>query len=204
MSAFGVATAFWVSYVLLWCLVALLVLLVVLLYRQFGLTFMHPDQRVAMQGLDVGAKAPAFRLTTRSGLKRRVAFEAGKDGGRATVLLFAQPGCGICADLAESLVSLPAERQDVQFVWVDGSSPRPPRRAIEGAPGWISGSESDDPVHRQWDVSAVPFCFVVAPNGRIADKRLVNRRQDIEAGLAALAAPPLSAETTVTIQERIS
>lgn len=183
----GVSTAFWISYVLLWCLVVVLVLLIVLLYRQFGLTFMRSVDRVMMQGLSVGGRAPDFAIADRNGNEQSIAFGADRDGGRATAVLFAMPGCTVCATLAKTLVTLPAQRSDVRFVWVDGSSPSPPERAIEAVPGWIAGSVAGDTVHRLWEVSAVPFGFVIAPNGRIADKRLMNRREDLDTALKTVA-----------------
>lgn len=113
-------------------------------------------------------------------------FGAKGNGGRATAVLFAMEGCQICAKLAEPLATLPNDRRGARFVWVDGSSPSPPHRVIEDVPGWLYGSANDDRVHRQWDVSAVPFCFIVAPDGRIADKRLINRREDLERALDAV------------------
>jgi hypothetical protein len=54
--------AFWFSYAVLWIIVIMLSLLVLLLYRQFGLTYMSGQRRINMQGLDVGARAPSFSL----------------------------------------------------------------------------------------------------------------------------------------------
>src|SRR6185503_1625499 len=58
----GMSDAFWVSYVLLWILVAGLLGLVLLLYRQFGMSYLAPHTQVSMQGLDVGSRAPAVAL----------------------------------------------------------------------------------------------------------------------------------------------
>jgi methylamine dehydrogenase accessory protein MauD len=182
MTTLGIAAAFWASYVLLWAVVALFGLLIVLMYRQFGLAFMRPRERAVMQGLDIGKRAPAFALTDQRGLDRHVGFKSAASDG-PTVLVFALPTCDICARLARDLVNLPAETPQTRFVWIDGATERPARRAIYDVDGWIAGSAVGDAVHREWDVSAVPFCFVISPAGRILDKRLANRREDVELAL---------------------
>jgi hypothetical protein len=160
----------------------LLGLLTVLLFRQFGLAFMRSRDRVLLQGLDVGGKAPAFSLVDSDGRERHVRFGP-ENGGGPTFVLFALPTCEVCAGLARSLATLPSERPHARFVWVDGSSRESAERGIDELQGWVLGSATGDAVHRQWEVSAVPFAFVVGANGRIVDKRLVNRRQDVEQAL---------------------
>lgn len=183
MTAFAMSGAFWVSYALLWFVVVVFGLLIVLVYRQFGLAFMRPADRVAAQGLDVGSRAPAFSLAGKDGREHRVSFGRKAGADRPTVIVFALPGCDICAGLAELLAALPSDQPHARFVWVDGASPPRPRHAIDIAEGWIFGSVVGDSVHRQWEVSAVPFSFIVAADGRITYKGLVNRREDIEHAL---------------------
>jgi methylamine dehydrogenase accessory protein MauD len=197
MTIIALATAFWVSYVMLWCVVALFGLLILLMYRQFGLAFMGKAERIGMQGLDVGSRAPSFSLVDKNGHEQHVAFGRESPDSRPTVVLFAMPECQVCARLVETLPTQPSKQPDVRFVWVDGSSPSPTHATIDGA--WVSGSVPDDPVHRRWEVSAVPFGFVVASNGRIADKRLINRREDIEAALAVVGVAPKSAAKPHTV-----
>jgi methylamine dehydrogenase accessory protein MauD len=181
VTAIGVTTAFWFSYVLLWVLVVMLGLLVVLMYRQFGLAFMRPAERMNMQGLDVGSRAPAFALVDHVEREHEIALGARAGEHAGTAVVFALPTCQICAGLASSLASLPSDYRDVRFVWVDGESSRPPKRELSGVPGWLAGTAPGDRIHRQWDVSGVPFCFVVDRDGRIAAKRLVNARNDVAA-----------------------
>ena len=183
MTIFALATGFWASYVLLWVVVLVFGVLIVLLFRQFGLTFMRSADRASMQGLDVGSRAPDLSLTDTRGHKHHVRFAADPKAAQQTLIIFALPTCEICADLATTVASLPAERPQTRFVWVDGTSPNPPHRAIDDTRGWISGSAPDDAIHRRWDVSAVPFCFVVGADGRITNKRLINRREELDLAL---------------------
>ncbi len=183
MTIYGMATAFWVSYALLWLIVVIFGLLIMLMYRQFGLAFMRPVERASMQGLDIGSKAPSFTLT--DARQREIALDFSRDSARSqsTLLIFGLPTCQICAGLAKTLVSLPTAWPGVRFVWVDGFSSPPAYQEIEDGLGWIAGAKSGDPVHKQWEVSTVPFCFVVDDKGRVASKQLINHRSDIELAL---------------------
>ncbi len=51
-------SAFWLSYATLWLFVVVTMLMVLLLYRQFGLMLMPGRQRLELGGLDIGSVAP--------------------------------------------------------------------------------------------------------------------------------------------------
>lgn len=177
-------STFWIiSMSLLWVAVIVLTVLVLLLYRQFGLAYMSGRTRAALQGLDLGARARPVALTAPDGTARDIDWSAAAAPG-ATVLVFAQPSCPICGELAADAASLPASWPASRFVWVDGTITGRPPRAVDSAPGWIVGTAEGDAVHRAWDVSGSPFAYVVGANGRIAAKGVVNRAADVERLLA--------------------
>ena len=193
MSTFGI-----ISMSLLWVAVIVLTVLVLLLYRQFGLAYMSGRARAGLQGLDLGARARPVALTGLDGSAHEIDWSAapgsaapgagvtgaGVTGSGATVLVFAQPSCPICGDLAADAAGLPASWPSSRFVWVDGTVTGRPRRAVDSAPGWIVGTAEDDAVHRAWDVSGSPFAYVVGFSGRIDAKGVVNTAADIERLLA--------------------
>ena len=198
MSTFGI-----ISMSLLWVAVIVLTVLVLLLYRQFGLAYMSGRARAAMQGLDLGARARPVALTGLDGSAHDIDWSAapvpgatgpgatvpgatgpGATAPAATVLIFAQPSCPICGDLAADAAGLPASWPSSRFVWVDGTVTGRPRRAVDSAPGWMVGTAQDDAVHQAWDVSGSPFAYVVGASGRIAAKGVVNRAADVERLLA--------------------
>ena len=207
MSTFGI-----ISMSLLWVAVIVLTVLVLLLYRQFGLAYMSGRARAALQGLDLGARARPVALTGLDGSAHDIDWSAapvpgatgpgatvpgatgpGATAPAATVLIFAQPSCPICGDLAADAAGLPASWPSSRFVWVDGTVTGRPRRAVDSAPGWIVGTAQDDAVHQAWDVSGAPFAYVVGANGRIAAKGVVNRAADVERLLANVLGPGASA-----------
>ena len=198
---------------LLWVAVIVLTVLVLLLYRQFGLAYMSGRTRAALQGLDLGARARPVALTALDGTARDIDWSAVPVPGpavpgpavpgpaapgpavpgpavsratvpAATVLVFAQPSCPICGELAADAASLPGSWPTSRFVWVDGTITGRPPRAVDSAPGWIVGTAEGDAVHAAWDVTGSPFAYVVGANGRIAAKGVVNRAADVERLLA--------------------
>ena len=172
-----------ISMSLLWLAVIVLTVLVLLLYRQFGLAYMSGRAKAGLQGLDLGARARPVALTALDGTGYAIDWSAAPQDG-ATVLLFAQPSCPICGDLARDAAGLPASWPASRFVWVDGTITGRPPRAVDGAPGWIVGTAEGDAVHQAWDVSGSPFAYVVGASGRVAAKGVVNRAADVERLLA--------------------
>lgn len=58
---------FWLSYAILWLFAVILVFLVLLLYRQFGLQYMGPRRRLELGGLDVNTVAPPVTIAGANG-----------------------------------------------------------------------------------------------------------------------------------------
>jgi hypothetical protein len=176
-----------ISMSLLWLAVIVLTVLVLLLYRQFGLAYMSGRARAGLQGLDLGARARPVALTTLDGSDYAIDWSAApRDAATAgaTVLVFAQPTCPACGDLAKDAASLPPAWPASRFVWVDGTVTGRPPRAVDSAPGWIVGTAEGDAVHQAWEVSGSPFAYVVGDSARVAAKGVVNTAADLERLLA--------------------
>ena len=135
MSTFGI-----ISMSLLWVAVIVLTVLVLLLYRQFGLAYMSGRARAGLQGLDLGARARPVALTGLDGSAHEIDWSAapgsaapgagvtgpGATGPGATVLVFAQPSCPICGDLAADAAGLPASWPSSQVRLGGRHGHRPP------------------------------------------------------------------------------
>jgi methylamine dehydrogenase accessory protein MauD len=182
------STGVWFSYTVLWVLFVVVSALVILLYRQFGLTYMAGSRRISLQGIDVGSAAPDLSLTSTSGENARVQWNG--HSRRPALVVFAAPACRVCEPLAEEVLSLPSEWSTVDFIWVDRSNPDRSARPIDDAEGWTVGTALEDAAHREWDVAAVPFAFAVSTDGEVVQKALVNRRDDLERLVAAIAEKP--------------
>lgn len=88
-------TVLTVAVVLLWVLLACLSILVVLLYRQFGLIYIGSRNRVALTGLAVGSAAPEVAQLRVAG--RLITWDwNAKAPTRLTLAIFGTPTCILC------------------------------------------------------------------------------------------------------------
>lgn len=179
------STGFWFSYVVLWVFFIVITLLVILLYRQFGLTYMAGSRRISLQGVDVGASVPDLSLIRPSGESAEFLWNG--ESRRPALIVFAAPKCAVCEPLAEEVRALPTGWPTVDFVWVDRFDPDRTTRPLDRAAGWIVGTAADDAAHRDWDVAAVPFAFAVSAHGDVVSKALVNHRDDLESLITVIA-----------------
>jgi hypothetical protein len=97
---------------------------------------------------------------------------------RARLAIFGDPHCPICHQLLASsdLSDVPIRWPDVEFLWIDGDIPEPTLRPS----GWSVLSSADGTAVDLMQVPAYPFAYVVADDGRILAKNLVNEAGDIE------------------------
>ncbi len=171
---------FWITYGLQWLVLAVVVMLLVLLYRQFGLMLMPGSQRINYGGLDIGSSAPA--VLVRADNQAEVVYDwrnAGGDGKfSATFALLALPTCPLCKTLAsDNATAFVAERYPtVRFIWIDGGHAEP-NPALSG---WTILSSRHGNAHEALDIPGTPFAYLVSTESRIMSKGLINSVTDIE------------------------
>jgi hypothetical protein len=171
---------FWTSYAVMWVLLVVLAVLLLLIYRQFGLMIMPGGQRISYGGLDIGAQAPVLPL--RIGNRKEAAYDwsATDDGSahEATFALFAMPNCPLCNALAgdSTTAVMTLSHPGVQFMWVDGG--REPSHSLP-AP-WITAFSSHGEAHSTMEIPGTPFAYLISPGGEVIAKGLINDPADIE------------------------
>ena len=100
---------------------------------------MAPTQRIALQGLSLGTRAPQLALELPANGSTALPSRPGSDKvGR--VVMFAQPNCAVCGELASSVEDLPAEWPALEWVWIEGGL----RPEFESVPeqGWLTLPET--------------------------------------------------------------
>lgn len=171
-------TSLTVAVIVLWAVVLGLALLVLMLYRQFGLLYLGSGGRVRLTGLAIGHQAPAGQPVLLDGESRLLDW--GSPGpGRASLVIFGGPRCPICEQLLPQLdeaVSLWGSLVDVLFVdrrignaSVDGHA-----RVIPDPRRWTYALSEDGSVYRDFDVEVSPYAFLVDHTGKVLNKRIVN------------------------------
>lgn len=173
-----------VSLWFLWVLVIVLWLLVLLLYRQWGLSLVRPSDRFSRGGIDVGARAPRLLdlvvAADPAGVEMQDEWGA---SNRVSVAVFVIPNCPVCTDLKRELRDFePTQR------WPENSFVLVERIPVEDAPsvqrdnGYVHIRLRDpDGVHfAAYDVQQAPFAYVISPDRRIQAKGLVNSVEALE------------------------
>jgi methylamine dehydrogenase accessory protein MauD len=177
------------SYVVLWLLVAVLTVLVLLLYRQYGKSLLPAKARMQLEGLDVGAGAPSLWLTTHQDappfqLRLGGTPAAAERPAILHVLLFASSTCPICARLWDEVGVLPATYEAVEFWWIDSGTCEADRQPPLD---WKVGCSQDRSAHDAMEVPALPFAYALDPDGIVRAKGLMNDLEDFRQLVTAAA-----------------
>lgn len=169
------------SYVALWILVALLLVLVLLLYRQYGRSLMETRERIGLAGLSLNEKVPVLTLETTDGQPTTIDWQT---SSQATAALFALPGCPVCDHLwhEESITELADQWRNVDFLWIDGPSDHLDGRGT--LRGWRFLRSPDRAAHRVVEMPASPYVYIIGNNARVLAKGLINHSGQVSSMIA--------------------
>jgi thiol-disulfide isomerase/thioredoxin len=164
-----------VSYVALWVLVAVMAVLLVLLYRHFGMMSLGTLEGVQRDGLPVGSVAPTISGITADGADK------GWDPktGRYQLLLFAAPDCEPCATVMPHVNRLGRSRDagvDVAAI-VPGPKSEAVRMVNRYDPPFTTLAEDGSGAFGRFRVRVTPFGFIIGPDGRILAKGTLRRHR---------------------------
>lgn len=170
------------SVVLLWIVVLVLAILVILLYRQFGLVYIGSRGRIAETGLPVGAQAPTPLLVEVNGQSKPWSWNG--PNRVATAVVMTAPDCRVCEELIPELQSLARKWSTTLPILVvdrlNRSQSIATRTDLPLQRAWTYAADHDGRLHNSFDVVATPFAFVVDTEGRVRAKGLVNYASTIE------------------------
>lgn len=161
---------FLVSYVALWVLVVVMAVLLLLLYRHFGMMSLGTLEGVQRDGLPVGTVAPAISGITADGT----------DGGweprtgSYQLLMFAAPDCEPCETVMPHVNRIARARD--AGVAVAAIVPGPRSEAVRMVnrydPPFLTLAEDGSGAFGRFRVRVTPFGFVIGPDGRVLAKGL--------------------------------
>lgn len=165
MAAFGV----------LWLLVLFQGVLILLMYRHFGLMSLETAGAVSRDGLRIGDSAPTINGVNAAGLQTSWVPER----ERFNLVLFAAPECEPCAQVLPDIAILGLDdfAPVSTLVVVPGSSED--ARAVTDKYGSSLRclAEGDAAVFDAYRVRVTPFAFVIDPYGRVARKGVCSNPQ---------------------------
>ena len=164
------STLFYVSYAALWLLLLVIGVLLLLLYRHFGMMSLGTLEGVQRDGLPIGALAPAISGVTAEG--KDTAWEPRR--GQAHLLLFAAPDCEPCATIVPILNQL--ARTTAGGLGIAAVVPGPrdevARFVARYHPPFLCLAEDGSGAFPRFRVRVTPFGFVIGTDGRVLAKGL--------------------------------
>lgn len=162
---------FYVSYAAMWLLMIVEGVLLLLVYRHFGLMSLGTVEGVQRDGLSVGEIAPPMSGVTAQG--EQILWSA--HPGNAYLLLFATPECRPCANVVPAVSRLAAMRTDVNITLIVGGPQDGAVQLVEKfhPPSCVACFADDGSgAYKRYRVRVTPFAFVVGGDGRIRAKGL--------------------------------
>jgi methylamine dehydrogenase accessory protein MauD len=194
---------FYVSYVVLWGVVLLLVGLILALARLVGQLmsrrFPGAGARVIDPGPDIGATVESWEGTDPAGDPVSLRFPRARD----LFLLYVAPHCTACARLlpsARHFFKEIAPAADAVWVMTQGAKPEALRayareKGIEAYPGL-----AEEALPPGWRVGGAPFGLWVGADGKVKAKGMVDRREHLESLRQAVEVGHPSFQSYVTAQ----
>lgn len=175
---------FYVSYVTLWLLMIVQGILLLLVYRHFGLMLMGKLEGVERDGLPVGARVAPVRGVTEEG----DVVEWMPKPSRLHLVAFVSADCNHCAQVLPSIAQLGDERADIDITLLTRGS----REAAAQLSKKIGTSTSvvclADPAGSAYEgfrVRVTPFAFLIGTEGRVRAKGLCDNVEKLQGILSA-------------------
>lgn len=172
-----------VSYIILWVVVALLILLVLGLAREIGLLHRRlaaPGAVMTDEGLKIDEPAPGFQaLQLPEG--REVEFTPA--GATDAVIVFLSTECGICRELMPGLMRGWAEWKDRVRIALVCEGDENAVRKFQDETGVVNLPLFVDPnaaIRTSYGISSTPHAFLLGRSGTVRLKGGVNSRDDID------------------------
>jgi hypothetical protein len=176
------STAFYVSYGVLWVLVIVLSVLLLLVYRHFGMMALGTIQGVQRDGIPVGEGAPDITATTPSG--RELVLKPGSSG--PALVVFASPDCEPCSVVLPYLNNFIGRESAPELITlVPGPAATADRLAADYRLIYECYAEDGSGAFDTYRVRVTPFAFVVGRDGTVLSKGLCSEPLMVRDLLAA-------------------
>lgn len=170
---------FWISYGVMWILLLGLLLLMLLVFRQFGLVYLKTADGVSRGGIPVGTVIPDLQFSALSGSKVQLSDYA----QQPLLLLFTAPTCAPCEELKPHLKQF-LERYPAlgTVIFSMHEKVEESERFVRdwGVRGVIVPLTDRTMYETRFDGQVTPFAFLLDGNRKVVAKGLVNKMEDLE------------------------
>lgn len=175
---------FYISYVALWLLMLVEGVLLLLVYRHFGLAALGTAEGVQRDGLAIGEKAQDI-----TGLNTDGQMTLWKPGqGHNYFLAFVSPECGPCARVLPYINQVAANSSDLEVILITSGPKERLDQLIEKfhpISSILCLTDDGSGTSQHYRVRVTPFAFVVGENGQILAKGLCDQAKRLQDLLAA-------------------
>ena len=180
----GAMLALIASNMLLWAAVIGLGLLCLALARQVGVLHARSAPAGALllpAGPKIGEAAPIFELMTLAGARLRL----GGTDARAALVFCLSPTCPVCKSLLPAIKTLAASEAATLRVILASDGDETAQRAFIARQGLQLPYVLSESLGLAYQIGKLPYAVLIAPDGRLAAKGLVNSREQLESLLTA-------------------
>jgi hypothetical protein len=167
-----------VSVIVLWVIVLVLSVLVVLLYRQFGLLYLGSGGRVRVQGLVVGERFANTPPVFVDGHAETIDWTAAGEG-RGTLVLLTHVTCPLTESILPTLNAW-SFLWDMVDIWVvDRKFADSEQRIVPTERQWTYATSPDGSFHRALDIDVSPYAYLFDINGVVQARDIVGDAQGL-------------------------
>lgn len=166
-------TIFYVSYGVMWLLLVVIGVLLLLVYRHFGVMALGTLEGVQRDGLSIGEPAPAVSGVTPEG----VDVQWSPQRKRPELVLFVAPECEACAKVlphVSYLVNAPTGYNIPATAIVTGPRENAVKVMEKFSLPFPSIAEDGSGAFERYRVRVTPFAFVIGEDGLVLAKGLCN------------------------------
>jgi thiol-disulfide isomerase/thioredoxin len=157
----------------MWVLLIVMAILLLLVYRHFGLAALGTAEGVQRDGLQIGEVALPLTGVTAHGESIELVLQPGS----LYLLVFVSPTCTPCTEILPSIHQLAMINGEVKVILiVDGSRERVVQLVDKFDPpvSVTCLAEGETDTYQGYHVRVTPFAFMVGKDGRIQAKGLCN------------------------------
>jgi methylamine dehydrogenase accessory protein MauD len=188
-----------VSYLVLWSVVILTLVVLLIVLRQLGLIYLRSGTALQLdEGPELGAPFPMFEeLDQRTGLPVRF---PDRDAG-ISLLLFTTPQCGLCKEVLDATAVVSRHRElDTMVLSAGEADENDELLNLAGEMSFVVSLRRQ----RELGVQTIPYGIVVGRDGVVLSKGTLNSLDDLEDALDRADAQESARSPTVMTSGRVN
>ncbi|GGB44683.1 hypothetical protein GCM10011409_22840 [Lentibacillus populi] len=161
------------SNIALWILLILVIISLIMVFRQFGEVYLKSSDSISRDGLAIGEKTPELNIPLVNGNGK---FNNAMFQYNPTLLTFVSPNCGACKNMVPELKDAIYQYKDrFNFILITIGKKEENQQLIQNFDiSDVLYVDEDMKVFQDFRVRVTPFAFMVNEDGVVIEKGLNN------------------------------